>query len=122
MLAKLLVVLAGVMGAIGVSLSAASAHAAAGASLASAANILLFHAAGILALVGARTSGALHPEVALWAALGLALGSSLFAADLALRAFAGVRLFPMAAPSGGVVLILSWLAVAMAGLLGEARP
>ena len=122
MLAKLSIVLAGLMGASGVALSAASAHAAGGASLASAANILLFHAAAVLALVAARASGALQGDLAVWAGLGLALGSSLFAGDIALRVFAGVRLFPMAAPSGGVVLILSWLGVAVAGLLGAGRP
>ena len=32
--------------------------------------------------------------------------------DIALKAFAGHRLFPYAAPTGGFVLIASWLGVA----------
>jgi uncharacterized membrane protein YgdD (TMEM256/DUF423 family) len=38
----------------------------------------------------------------------------LFAGDISLRAFAGQRLFAMAAPGGGIILILSWLAFAAA--------
>jgi uncharacterized membrane protein YgdD (TMEM256/DUF423 family) len=45
----------------------------------------------------------------------------LFSADIALRAFAGYRLFPMAAPAGGTLLIIAWLAVALAGLLAAAK-
>src|SRR5262249_39668466 len=48
---------------------------------------------------------------------GWVLGSALFAGDVALRAFVGYRLFPMAAPTGGVVLILAWLALAVAAIL-----
>jgi len=42
------------------------------------------------------------------------LGAALFAGDLSLRAFVGQRLFAMAAPGGGIILILSWLAFAAA--------
>jgi uncharacterized membrane protein YgdD (TMEM256/DUF423 family) len=45
----------------------------------------------------------------------------LFAGDLALRAFVGHHLFPMAAPSGGVVLIVSWLTLAGAALFSAWR-
>ena len=48
------------------------------------------------------------------AAFGFVLGAALFAGDLSLRAFAGQRLFAMAAPGGGIILILSWLAFAAA--------
>jgi uncharacterized membrane protein YgdD (TMEM256/DUF423 family) len=34
-----------------------------------------------------------------------------------LRAFAGQRLFAMAAPAGGFILIASWVAFAVAALL-----
>jgi uncharacterized membrane protein YgdD (TMEM256/DUF423 family) len=33
-----------------------------------------------------------------------------------LRAFAGHRLFPMAAPAGGIILIAAWLALAAAAV------
>ena len=55
-----------------------------------------------------------------WAGAGLALGACLFSADLASRAFLDDRLFPMAAPTGGSLMILSWLA--LAGLCAFARP
>jgi uncharacterized membrane protein YgdD (TMEM256/DUF423 family) len=38
----------------------------------------------------------------------------LFSGNIALRAFAGQRLFAMAAPSGGIILTLGWLALAVA--------
>lgn len=41
-------------------------------------------------------------------------GAALFAADLAARAFAGGRLFPFAAPIGGLATIAAWLALAAA--------
>jgi uncharacterized membrane protein YgdD (TMEM256/DUF423 family) len=45
----------------------------------------------------------------------------MFSGDIALRAFAGQRLFPFAAPTGGTILILAWLAVALAGVLAVVR-
>jgi len=42
------------------------------------------------------------------------VAASLFAADLTLRQYAGHGLFPMAAPTGGTLLITSWLALAVA--------
>jgi uncharacterized membrane protein YgdD (TMEM256/DUF423 family) len=108
----IILLLAGLMGAGGVILAAADAHAAPGAGLAAAAYMLLFHAA---ALVGAC---ALYQQGVLWRPLLLAVliawivGATLFSGDVALRAFAGHRLFPMAAPSGGVILIAAWLALA----------
>jgi uncharacterized membrane protein YgdD (TMEM256/DUF423 family) len=43
-------------------------------------------------------------------------GAALFSGDIAMRAFAGHRLFVMAAPAGGVVLIAAWLAIAAAAV------
>jgi uncharacterized membrane protein YgdD (TMEM256/DUF423 family) len=45
----------------------------------------------------------------------------LFSGDLALRAFAGHRLFPMAAPTGGIILIAAWLALAAAAVIALIR-
>jgi uncharacterized membrane protein YgdD (TMEM256/DUF423 family) len=47
---------------------------------------------------------------------GWVLGAALFSGDLALRAFTGHRLFVMAAPAGGIILIAAWLALAAAAL------
>jgi uncharacterized membrane protein YgdD (TMEM256/DUF423 family) len=41
----------------------------------------------------------------------LALGVTLFSGDLAMRTFTGERLFPMAAPAGGLLAMAGWLAV-----------
>jgi len=114
---QLLVFLAGLMGAAGVALAAASAHAAPGAGLDSAGYLLLFHASAVLALALAQQQGLVLRPLGLLVALAFVLGTTLFAGDLALRAFAGHRLFPMAAPTGGVILILGWLLLAIAGLL-----
>jgi uncharacterized membrane protein YgdD (TMEM256/DUF423 family) len=122
MIASLIIALAGLMGAAGVALAAAASHAAPAAKLDVAGFMLLFHAAAVLAAIGLGHQGLLSRSAALVAAGGLALGATLFAGDLALRAFAATRLFPMAAPTGGVILIASWLALAAAALVRLVRP
>lgn len=116
-----LIVLAGLMGAAGVVLAAASAHAAQGAGLDSAGHMLLFHAAAVLGGTAVIHQGLIWRPLGIVAVAGLILGAALFSGDLALRAFAGQRLFPMAAPTGGVVLIASWLVLAAAALVALAR-
>lgn len=114
MVSTILIVLAGVMGAAGVVLAAASAHSAPGAGLDSAAYMLLFHAAAVLGGVSLVHNGLVWRPLGLIALAGLVLGAALFAGDIALRAFAGHRLFPMAAPTGGTILIIAWVALAVA--------
>jgi uncharacterized membrane protein YgdD (TMEM256/DUF423 family) len=116
-----LIALAGLMGAAGVVLLAAGAHAAPGAGLDGAGQMLLFHAAAVIALAAALTQGLAFRPLAQAAALGLVVGATLFSADIAMRAFAGHRLFPFAAPSGGVILIASWLATAGAAVVALVR-
>lgn len=118
---RFLVVLAGVIGAAGVVLAAAAAHQADAARLGPASSMLLFHAPAILAaaLLGERRMVARRGALA--AAFGLAVGALLFAADLTLRQFAGHSLFPMAAPTGGTLLIASWLVLALAALWPQHR-
>jgi uncharacterized membrane protein YgdD (TMEM256/DUF423 family) len=116
-----LIALAGVMGAVGVVLLAAAAHAAPGAGLDSAGQILLFHAAAVLALAAAQQSGLAAPPLGPIAGIGFCVGAALFAGDIAARAFLEHRLFPMAAPTGGFVLIASWLIVAGAGVVAAMR-
>ena len=116
-----LLVLSGLMGAAGVVLAAASAHMAGAEGLASAADMLLFHAVAVVAVTAARECGLLHRTLALLAGCGFVLGAALFSGDVALRAFAQLRLFPMAAPTGGTLLILTWLTVAAAALAGARR-
>jgi len=117
-----LIVLAGLMGACGVALAAAAAHGAPGSGLDSAAYLLLFHAVAVLGAAGVTGQGLLWRPLALAAMAGFVLGGGLFAGDVSMRAFAGHRLFPMAAPTGGTLLILSWLILAAAAIVTMARP
>jgi uncharacterized membrane protein YgdD (TMEM256/DUF423 family) len=113
-------VLAGLMGACGVGLAAAAAHGTPATGLDSAAWLLLFHAAAILG------AASLASQQLLWRPLGLAAmtcfvaGGALFAGDIAMRTFAGQRLFPMAAPTGGTLLLIGWLVLAAAALAAVA--
>lgn len=116
---RLLIGLAGLMGAAGVALAAASAHGAGASRLASASAMLLFHATAILAAVALLARGLLHGGIGLIAAFGFVLGAVLFASDLTLRQYAGHALFPMAAPTGGTVMIASWLVVTLAAVVAR---
>lgn len=111
------VMVAGLAGAAGVALSAVAAHTQT-AHTGTAAQFLLFHAPLFLIL------GAV--DAAPWRkrAGGLVLvGLLLFAGDLLVRDVAGSPLFPMAAPTGGITMILGWLLIALTGLpLTRRRP
>ena len=113
-LSRILIVLAGVMGADGVILAAAAAHQPDAARLASASSMLLFHAAALLGAVALAERGVIHAGIGIVAGCGLVVATALFAGDLTLRYYAGHGLFPMAAPSGGTLLIASWLLLAVA--------
>ena len=110
---RILVVLAALMGADGVILAAATAHQADATRLAAASSMLLFHATVVLASVALAERGIVHVRIGLATAFGFVVAASLFAADLTLRQYAGHGLFPMAAPTGGTLLIISWLALAV---------
>ena len=113
---RLLVVLAGLMGACGVMLAAAAAHLADASRLGAAASMLLFHATAVLGTVALAERGLLHLRIGLAAAIGFVIAAALFAGDLSLRQYAGHSLFPMAAPTGGTLLIASWLALAVSAI------
>ena len=111
---RILVVLAAIMGADGVMLAAASAHQADASRLGSASSMLLFHASAVLAAVALAERAVINARIGLAAAFGFVIAASLFAGDLTLRQYAGHGLFPMAAPTGGTLLIVSWLVLAVA--------
>ena len=113
-LIRILIVLAGVMGADGVMLAAASAHQPDASRLASASSMLLFHAAAVLGTVALAERGVIHLRIGMVAGCGFVVATALFAGDLTLRHYAGHGLFPMAAPTGGTLLIVSWLVLAVA--------
>jgi uncharacterized membrane protein YgdD (TMEM256/DUF423 family) len=110
---RILIILAGVMGADGVILAATAAHQPDATRLASASMMLLFHATAVLGTVALVERGVVHLQIGLVAAIGFVLATALFAGDLVMRQYAGSGLFPMAAPTGGMLLIASWLALAV---------
>lgn len=119
----ILTAMAGVLGASGVALAAVAAHKVDDPSLATAAHMLILHAAATLA-VTAHMRRAHHGRPAasrIWtlAALLLLAGAALFAGDIAMRALAGTRLFPMAAPIGGSTMIAGWLVVTVSAVLDQ---
>jgi len=113
-LSRILIILAAIMGADGVILAAASAHQPDATRLASASSMLLFHALAVLAVVALTERGMLHVRIGMTAAWGFVVAAILFAGDLTLRQYAGHSLFPMAAPTGGTLLIVSWIVLAVA--------
>jgi len=114
--ARILIGLSGIMGADGVILAAASAHGADAARLAAASSMLLFHACAVMGTVALIERGVLHARIGTSAAWGFVIAAALFATDLTLRQYAGHSLFPFAAPTGGTLLIASWLALAVAAV------
>lgn len=121
MTVTILLALAGLMGAGGIVLAAAGAHAAPGAGLDSAAYMLLFHAAAVLGGAALTQQGMLPRPWMMIVLAAWVLGAALFSGDVALRVFAGHRLFPFAAPTGGIILIAAWLALALAAIAATAR-
>lgn len=118
-IATLLAVLACLLGAGGVVGAAAAAHGSAGADrLMLAAAMALVHAPALLALAALPLASPLWKAVP---GLGLALGTLLFSGDVAMRAITGERLFPMAAPTGGTLMIAGWLLLAVAALVSAPR-
>jgi uncharacterized membrane protein YgdD (TMEM256/DUF423 family) len=102
---------AGVAGAAGVALAAVAAHKVESPALATAAMMLTIHAAAAVGIVAL----AMRTErEKLWqaAALLMLAAASLFSGDIALHTLSGTHVFPMAAPTGGSLLIASWLIVA----------
>jgi uncharacterized membrane protein YgdD (TMEM256/DUF423 family) len=113
---RILVILAGIMGADGVILAALAAHETDAARLAAASSMLLFHASAVLGTAALAERGVVRAEPGIAAAFGFVVASALFAGDLTLRQFAGHGLFQFAAPSGGTLLIASWLVLALAAV------
>jgi len=104
---------AGIIGAAGVGLAAAASHAGGEALLRPASTICLAHAPALIAL--SLAAGRLRFSAL--AALGMITGTLLFSGDLVARHFLGGGLFPMAAPTGGLTLIASWLLLAVGATL-----
>ncbi len=111
---RLWLAIAGLIGAAGVGLAAASAHLAQGAEpdLDLAARFLLFHAPALLAIAALTRWGARWLN---FAAALLAAGAICFSGGLVLIVWVGHGFAPLV-PVGGTVLILGWLAVVAAAI------
>jgi uncharacterized membrane protein YgdD (TMEM256/DUF423 family) len=108
---RVLVLCAAACGLAGVVFSAAATHGPGGGTMATGATFLLFHAPVILAIGLLGASHAFRTSAAV-----LLAGVALFSADLIIRSYGFERLFPMAAPAGGVLMILGWFTIGLSGL------
>lgn len=113
---RIVVLLAGLIGAAGVAMAAAATHMG-GALLGPASAMCLAHAPAMLAL----HAGYRAIRTATLAGLLMGLGVVLFAGDLALKHAYGIGILPMAAPIGGLTMICGWLLVAIGALLPPNR-
>lgn len=115
---RLIVFIAALHGAAGVSLAAAASHGADKMPLLGlASQFLMIHAACGLALAAYACSITLNGRLLVGIIISMQLGVSLFSADLISRAYLEGRLFPFAAPLGGGLTLLSWIALALWSLL-----
>ncbi|MEL4375207.1 DUF423 domain-containing protein [Brucella cytisi] len=108
--------LAGLCGALAIAAYAGAAHGGDN-HLGNIAPLLLGHAPAFLVLSliipGSRT--------AYLGGILLVIGLALFCGDLFIRDIMDDRMFPMAAPTGGSLMILGWLVVATTGWFSRAR-
>ena len=93
--------------------AAAASHGSDPRLMAGASAMCLAHAPTLIALHAGWSSVRTAP---LAAAL-LILGTALFAGDLVVRHSTGHGLFPMSAPTGGLLMMAGWLAVALGAFL-----
>jgi uncharacterized membrane protein YgdD (TMEM256/DUF423 family) len=103
----------GILGAAGVALAAAATHTGESYMLGNASAMCLAHAPVLIALfIGWNAIRTALPATVL-----LGLGTLIFAGDLVSRHFFGSSLFPMAAPTGGMGMIIGWLVLATGDFL-----
>jgi uncharacterized membrane protein YgdD (TMEM256/DUF423 family) len=109
-------ILAGVaalMGAAGVALAAAGVHANGGELAQRGALFLMLHAVASLAIAAHARIATASARALLIVGFVMEAGAILFSGELAMHVFTGERIFPLAAPIGGTIIILSWLALAV---------
>lgn len=109
---RLVLALAGVIGATGVMAAAAASHGGVSRNLGAVATICLAHGPALLALALAGRGRVLGVAAGL-----LAIGTLVFVGDLGLREWRGQGLFSGAAPLGGAGMIGGWLAIVVAALV-----
>jgi uncharacterized membrane protein YgdD (TMEM256/DUF423 family) len=119
--ARLLISLAGLLGASGIVVGAAGAHAGGGDLARLASNFLLMHAAVTLGLVAVAARFDRRWPFYL-AALLICVGAGAFCGDVSSVAFAGRHVVAYLAPVGGSALILGWIAIAVSPWIARNRP
>jgi len=107
-----LILVAGFYGAFGVVLAALAAHLKGGTGLSTAADFLMIHACLVVSLC-ALAGQVTRPRAWLFVGTMVLVAVTFFSGDITLSSLASRRLFPMAAPTGGTLLILSWLGVSL---------
>ena len=116
MTGRMTLVAAGLVGAAGVMSAAAASHGGETRNLSAIATICLAQGPALLALGLAGKGRLLQLAAAL-----LAIGTMVFAGDLAMREWLGHALFPGAAPLGGMGMIGGWLVIVVAGFVWSRR-
>lgn len=106
------------LGALGVMLAAAATHTADTYMLGNASNMALAHAPVLIAIA----IGWPHLRTAPAASIVMSLGCIFFIGDLLMRHFNSTPLFPMAAPLGGIGMIIGWLIIASSAFLHPKKP
>jgi uncharacterized membrane protein YgdD (TMEM256/DUF423 family) len=112
----LLAALGALSGLLGVALSAMARHRDGLQYLETVAQFLLFHAPALFGLAALLAIGVAQPRIGAAAGIALVIGLALFCGDLAARDFLSGPLFPMAAPTGGTLLMIGWLLIGIAAL------
>lgn len=111
---RLLVLIAGLLGAAGVAAAAAATHMTSDPALATSAQFLMIGAAALAASAALGIAGGPGWSFADIGGGLIGLGTVLFSGALAARVLWEVSIFPMAAPTGGMVMIAGWLALGLA--------
>jgi uncharacterized membrane protein YgdD (TMEM256/DUF423 family) len=111
----LLIAIAGLLGAAGVSLAAIAAHVADSTAIRAAAELAMVHAAAVVGLVAISHH---RPKSSAWLAVAGAMltGAVMFTSSVALATLADFRPIPALAPIGGTLTIISWVAVTIVAI------
>jgi uncharacterized membrane protein YgdD (TMEM256/DUF423 family) len=109
---RLLLAVAGVLGATGIAAAAGASHGGDAPLLSAIALIALSQAPAVLALALRANRSRMFTA----SALAIGFGALLFSIDLGARHLLGWRLLPILAPAGGFLMIGGWLLLIVAAL------
>ncbi|KFC66336.1 hypothetical protein FF80_02598 [Devosia sp. LC5] len=112
---RILLLAAGLAGAVGVISAAAASHAGESRNLSAIATICLAHGPALLALCAIG----LDSRMFRLAAYLLAAGTLIFSADLGIREWLGHGAFAGAAPLGGAGMIFGWVLIVIGALFSR---